>query len=872
LPPGPGQTLSHYRLLEKIGEGGMGVVWKATDTTLERDVAIKILPEIFSQDADRLARFAREAKLLASLNHPNIAVIHGLHHAEGLHFLAMELVAGEDLARRIERGAVPVEETLAIGRQVAEALEAAHDSGVVHRDLKPANILIAPDGKVKVLDFGLAKVLEAESVSGSPSLSPTVTSAGTRAGMILGTAAYMSPEQARGRSVDRRADIWAFGCVLLEMLTAKQPFGGETISDSMAAVLRAEPDWNTLPADLPRPVQRLLRRCLTKDPKQRLRDIGEARILLEDVARGVAEEPPAVAQPSAPRGAPAWLWLAGIAVAALLGGTASWMLRSAPARAPVRKLLMSIKDLEASYRQSPLISPDGRKIAYASDGKLWIRDLDQLKAREIPGSEGGRVPIWSPDGAFLAYNTGGKLWKIPAAGGQSVALCDLPAPIDGGAWREDDTLALAPTTGAMSEVSARGGDPRTLLEPVPGKETDFHKPVALPHGRGLLYVVHRAEGADTMEVLTGKTRKILLQINGARLDNPAYAPSGHIVYAREGNNGGIYAVPFSLDKLELTGDSFLLDPDGSLPSVSNDGTLAYVRGAAHTLSQMVWVDRAGKMLEKVGQPQHEILFPLLSPDGKRVALSADDNNNRDVWIQDLARGTRTRLTFDPSPDYPLAWSPSGDVLFYLVGTAGAGTLMSKSADGTGEPRTLIKADAASLSPDGKLLAATIRDATSKEDLWVLAVEGDGKPAVLLQTPARERMAMISPDGRYVAYISDESGREEIYLTRFPAGGGKWQVSTDGGVAPQWVAQTGELLFRNNDTLMAVSVTTQPVLTLGQPHELFNGVAEKLLLTPFRRFDADHAGKRVLAVQGVGEQTVETGITLVENWLAEFNKP
>ena len=866
--------LSHYRLVEKIGEGGMGVVWKATDTTLGRDVAIKILPEVFSEDPERLARFDREAKLLASLSHPNIAVIHGLHHAEGLHFLAMELVAGEDLARKLQRGALPVEEALSIAQQVSEALEAAHDSGIVHRDLKPANILIAPDGKVKVLDFGLAKALEAESASGSPSLSPTVTSAGTRAGMILGTAAYMSPEQARGRFVDRRTDIWAFGCVLLEMLTGKQIFGGETVSDSMAAVLRAEPDWSSLPPETPRAVKTLLRRCLTKDPKQRLRDIGEARILLEDVAKGVAEEAPAVAPAPAPvrRGPPAWLWLAGIAMAAALGGAASWMLRPAPPHGPVRKLLISLKDLESSYRQSPLIAPDGKKIVYSSDGKLWIRHFDQLKAREIPGSEGGRVPIWSPDSASLAYIVSGKLWKIPASGGQSVALSDLPMPIDGGAWREDDTVVLAPTTGPLSEVSARGGDLRTLLEPVSGKETDFHKPQALPGGKGLLYVVHRAEGADTMEVLVGKNRKVLLQIPGARLDNPSYVASGHIVYAREGNNAGIYAAPFSLDKLELTGDSFLLDPDGSLPSVSKDGSLAYVRGAAHTLSQMVWVDRAGKVLEKAGQPQREVLVPLLSPDGKRVAVSADDNNNRDIWIQDLTRGTRTRLTFDTTAEYPVAWSPSGDRFFYMAGTVGTGTLMSKSADGTGEPRTYIKADAASLSPDGKLLAVTIRDPKSKEDLWVVATEGEAKPAVLLQTPARERVAMISPDGRYVAYISDESGREEIYLTRFPSGGGKWQVSIDGGISPVWVPKTGELLFRTNDVLMAVSVTTQPTLSLGQPHELFNATTQKLLLNPARRFGVDHDGKRILAIQGVGEQTAEVGITLVENWLEEFRKP
>ena len=874
MPPGSGQMFSHYRLDEKIGEGGMGVVWKATDTTLGRLVAIKILPEVFSEDPERLARFEREAKLLASLNHPNIAVIHGLHHAEGVHFLAMELVQGEDLAQRLQRGAMPVEEAIAVAKQIAEALEAAHESGVVHRDLKPANIQITSEGKVKVLDFGLAKAFESDSASGSPSLSPTMTSAGTRAGMILGTAAYMSPEQARGRSVDRRADIWAFGCVLLEMLTAQQPFGGETISDSMAAVLRAEPDWNTLPSGTPGALRRLMRRCLTKDPKQRLRDVGEARIVLEDVSKGVAEEPAVAAPTAAPPTRSTLttvLWLSGLLIAASLGGFVTWSLRPQPTQPPVRKYLLSLKDLDANYRQSPWISPNGKRIAYASAGHLWIRDLSQLKAKAIPDSEGARVPFWSPDSSSLAYTSNGKLWKVSAAGGQPVSICDLSTTIDGGTWGADGNIVLVPTTGPLSEVSARGGDPRTLLEPESGKETDFHKPWFLPGGRGLIFVVHRVEGPDTLALFTGKKRQVLMQIPGARIDNPSYSPTGHIVYSREGNNAGIYAVPFSLDKLELTGEPFLVEPDGSMPSQSQDGTLIYVQGAAHALNQLVWVDRSGKVLEKAGQPQREINSPIVSPDGRKVALSADENNNRDVWIQDLARGTRTRLTFDTALDFPVAWSPSGDRVFFVEGLGGAPAIRSKAADGTGEISTHANGDFATLSPDGKHLAFTVRDPKTKEDLWTLSLEGDAKPVVLLQTPARERVPIISPDGKYVAYISDESGRDEIYLTRFPTGGGKWQVSVDGGVTPVWVKKTGELLFRNGDVVMTVPVATQPTLTLGQPRELYNGSVSKLLLTPGKRFDSDPAGGRMLAIQGVGESTVEMGITVVENWFAEFDK-
>jgi dipeptidyl aminopeptidase/acylaminoacyl peptidase len=867
-----GGMLSHYRLDGKIGEGGMGEVWKATDTTLGRPVAIKILPEIFAEDRERLARFEREAKLLASLNHPNIAVIHGLHRAEGVHFLAMELVEGEDLSRRLQRGALPVEEAVAIAKQVAEALEAAHESGVIHRDLKPANIQLTPGGKAKVLDFGLAKAFETESGPGNSSLSPTMTSAGTRMGMILGTAAYMSPEQARGRAVDRRADIWSFGCVLYEMLAGKQTFMGETVSDTLAAVLRAEPDLEALPAETPGALRRLLRRCLRKDPRQRLRDIGDARILLEEVAGGTADEfAPAPLLPAVParRKSTTVLWLSGIIIAAAAGGFVSWGLRPASPRPPLRKFLMTVKDLEAFYRQSPMLSPDGKRIAYSAGGRFWIRDLDQLKAREVPGSDGGRVPIWSPDGSFLAYTAGNKLWKLPSAGGQPVAVCDLPAAIDGGAWSPSDTIVLAASTGALYEVSALGGDPRPILEPVDGKETDFHKPSFLPGGGALIFGIHRTEGVDTLALLSGKTRKVLLQIPGARLDNPTYSSTGHIVYAREGGNAGIYAVPFSPEKLELMGEPFLVDPEGSLPSVSVDGTLAFVRGAGQGVTHLVWVDRAGKVLEPVGQPMREIFTPVLSPDGRKVAVSADENGNRDVWIEDIARGTRTRLTFDPSLDFPQAWSPAGDRVFFINGPIGSGTIASKAADGTGEIRVHTKGDAFSLAPGGKLAVFTLRDPRAKEDLWTLSLEGEAKPALLLQTPARERYPAVSPDGQYVAYVSDESGREEIYLTRFPAGGGKWQVSVDGGLFPVWARKSGELFYRNVMDQMAVSVTTRPSLELGTPRKLFSGPPSRLLMGPGVRYDVTPDGQRILAVQYAGEPTAETGITLVENWLAEF---
>jgi Tol biopolymer transport system component len=619
----------------------------------------------------------------------------------------------------------------------------------------------------------------------------------------------------------------------------------------------------------------MIRRCLVKDPQLRLRDIGEARIALMELAKGEVEEPVAAPAPApvAPRSRQSTLfWLLGLLIAAGAASAVTWNLRPAAPRMPVRRFLMSIKDLEASYRQSPSLSPDGRRIAYSSGGRLWIRDLDLLKPREIPGSEGARVPFWSPDGSLLAYVTGGKLWKMPASGGQPAAICDLATSVDGGTWGPGDAIVLAPSTGALIQVSARGGDSRPILEPDAAKETDFHKPWFLPEGRGIIFIVHRAEGPDTMALLSGKVRKTLMQVAGARLDNPSYSPTGHIVYSREGSNAGVWAVPFSLEKLDLAGEPFLIDPDGGLPSQSKDGTLALVPGAGHGLTQMVWLDRSGKILEPIGQPQREIFTPRLSPEGRRVAVSADENNNRDIWIHDIARQTRTRLTFDPSIDLMEVWSPQGDrVYFGDGGAAGGGSIKSAAADGTGQVKVLGKGDITALSPDGKLLAYSVRDVKTKDDLWVTGLEEGAKPVPLLQTPAREWGPAISPDGHYVAYMSDESGRPEIYLTRFPAGGGKWQVSVDGGMTPVWARKSGELFFRNTDGLMVVPVATQPALTLGQPKELFNAGAAKILLGPGRRYDVDPEGRRILAVQSVGGAEVETGITIVENWLGPFGK-
>jgi serine/threonine-protein kinase len=685
-----GQMLAHYRLVEQIGEGGMGVVWKALDTTLDREVAVKVLPDEFAGQAERLARFEREAKLLASLNHPHIAAIYGIHESAGKRFLAMELVPGEDLSQRLTAGPLAVAEALPLALQMAAALEAAHENGVIHRDLKPANIKIsggpshglpvstaagsvrpgssvAGSGpgasasagtvpgvgvtgstNVKILDFGLAKALEESAPATDVTQSPTLTVAATQAGVILGTAAYMSPEQARGLAADRRADIWAFGVVLFEMISGKRLFSGATVSDTLAAVLRAEPQFDDLPATASPGLRRLLRRCLDKDPRRRLQSMGEARIALEDIVSGREETgavmPAAAAAP--PRRLSPVSLLTGLVLGAVLATTAFWALRPAPPEPRLRKIALPLAGDDSGLNAEPVISPDGTQIIFRSERALWVRRLDQWESRKLEGTEDAESPFWSPDSLWLGYGKDGKLWKFSLEGGQATTLCDLPSDYGSGAWLPDGTLLFAPNAGPLYAVSEKGGDPRIYLDIEEGKVSDYHEPHVLPGGRGIVTVAHRRpEGADTLELVVDGERRTLLQLPQTWLGYPTYSASGHLLYERTRSNDGIWAVPFSLETLELTGEPFMAVAGGSVPTVSGDGTLVHLMGASG-LFEMVWADRDGSVGEVVGQRQERIWSPVLSPDGRRVAVSGVENNNSDIWIHDLERGTKTRLTFE----------------------------------------------------------------------------------------------------------------------------------------------------------------------------------------------------------------------------------
>ena len=830
-----GSRLGAYEITGELGAGGMGEVYRATDTRLERDVAIKVLPAELAQDPERLARFEREAKLLASLNHPNIAHVYGFESAtladgSAAHFLAMELVPGEDLAERLKRGAIPLDEALAIARQIAEALEEAHEKGIVHRDLKPANVKLTPDGKAKVLDFGLAKAWEGPGAASSDlSQSPTLARTGTAAGLILGTAAYMSPEQARGKPVDRRTDIWAFGVVLFEMLTGQRLFAGETVSDTLAAVLKSEPGWKALPSATPAHVRQLLRRCLEREPKRRLRDVGEARVALEPGAGGgrIGSEPEAVISPW-PRGLP-WALLA---VLAVVSGVALWRARAtATTPATAIRVMVELTDDPAvglssrSIGTSVVLSPAGDRLVFVAAGEgpaIYARRLDGLAATPVPGTERGHNPFFSPDGEWIAFFAEGKLKKVALSGGGAVTLADAEDP-RGGAWLEDGTIVFAPRVESpLLRVPESGGAPAPMTTLDATLEQRTHRwPDGLPGGRGLLYTAHTKTGSydDASLVVQGpggEPRRVLLK--GGY--HGRYLSSGHIVYLHDEK---LFAAPFDLDRLELAGPAVPViqgvagaTTSGTAQfSASRNGLLVYA-AAGTRRGVLSWLDRSGRLAPLRGQPA--AYWDLrLSPEGDRVALAIEQQGRSDIWVLDLRRDTLSRLTFHPDNDFHPVWTSDGRRIAYTSWRpdVGATNLFWQRADGSGEPERLTTSAnrqfRGSWHPNGRFFAFTEARPGALYDVMMLTVEGDeksglrpGTPEALVSTPFQEQDPEFSPDGRWLAYLSNESGAFEVYVRPFPGPGGKWQISTGSGATPRWSKARPELLYHSGGQLMVVS--------------------------------------------------------------------
>jgi len=910
----PGTKLGPYEILAPIGAGGMGEVYRARDTRLGREVAVKVLPQAFARNADRMARFEREARLLAALNHPNIATIHGLEESSGVVALVMELVEGPTLADRIAGGPIPLDEALPIVSQVAAALESAHEKGIIHRDLKPANIKVKPDGGVKVLDFGLAKALEESPAGLDPDKSPTISMAASMAGVVLGTAAYMSPEQARGKLLDKRTDIWAFGCVLFECLTGRRAFPGETATDTIAAVLEREPDWSALPEKTPTGVRRALRRCLQKDLQRRLRDIADARMEIEDALAllsssvGAGAVSAAAGQATARPRAAAWRRSLPITVAVLVLALASaliWSLLRAPttesAPAPVTRFKIILPPNQQVEASALALSPDGRELVFGivedkgdtgpvdDTINLFLHRFETGETKIIPGTELAYLPFFSPDGRWIGFIDAGisALKKVPRIGGTPQIVHSLAEPVVGEAiWTDDDAIICA-TVSTLFRIPADGGTPETLLKLedllLPKGEMFFNSIKSLPGTSALLLGVEGSGPEQSnVSVLAGGKRKPL--VTGGSF--PIYLSTGHLLYLIAGQPGfyDAFVAPFDLKRLELTGKSVPVlqgirtarNRKFSL-AVSRDGILAYASGpTGGTTFEMTWLDRAGRS-ELVGEKQGEmerLLSPRISPDGRRLLFSRGRSNaDMNLFVYDLAAG-HFRILAGPEAFWSI-WTPNGNRVVYtrMNPERTAVNLYWKSADGSGPEERLTKSDRFQqplfVTKDGWLVYHEGVDPEMGVDLWMLSLEGDDMPKPLLRTRANERLASLSPDGRFMAYVSDTTGREEVYVRPFPEGEGQSQVTNGGGTGPLW-APDGQTLFYRNLTgtrLFAVPVTWDPAPSFGQP-QITEGRWERE--SSFgRMYDISPDGKRLIMISIT--ESAGNEITVILNWFEELKR-
>jgi len=908
-----GARIGAYEIVSLLGAGGMGEVYRATDHTLARDVAIKVLPDAVAADPDRLARFRREAQVLASLNHPHIAAIYGFEQSDGIHALVLELVDGPTLADRIAEGAIPLDEALPIAKQIADALESAHEQGIIHRDLKPANIKLRTDGTVKVLDFGLAKALDTGAASAaSATMSPTLTSPVLMTGMgvMLGTAAYMSPEQAKGRAVDKRSDIWAFGCVLYEMLTGTRPFEAEDIAETLAYVLTKEPDWSKLSPQLPPAVSAVVRRCLVKDRRQRIGDIAAVQFAFSEPAMVSSSQRTATAGTQA---SSRWrrraTYAAVMVMAVAATAIATWAVVRMNVKAPklVRftivppanqpLMLMSPGGGGTPLDRGIAITPDGSRIVYrAGDNpqnyQLVVRSLDQLDARPLAGVGAVREPILSPDGQWVAFFSSGELRKVSINGGPSIVLCRAVNP-RGLTWGDDETLYFATSAPeALYSVPAGGGEAKPVAKPdSTHNEAALMLPSALPGGRGLLVTLFAATTlgqGDTGQILlvdprTGQ-RKVLLR-GGSHAQ---YVDSGHIVYAAAGS---LRAVPFDLARLEVTGDPVpVVDGVSTAPTgeaqfaVARNGTLIYVRSTTSTVAgpqfSLVWVNRQGRE-EPIAAPPRAYVYPRISPDGTRLALDIRDQEN-DIWIWDLKRQTMSRLTFDPGLDRAPVWTPDGRRVIFSSqrgGLTSGGNIFWQAADGTGTVERLTTSDHAqfttSVSPDGTRLVFRDDDPKSRRDISMATLDGKGTTESLVRTPFDEENAEVSPDGKWLAYQSNESGPSQVYVRPFPkVDGGRWQISTMGGSRPAWGRNGRELFYLDaTSQMMTVPVQTSPAFSAGNPARVF----DTRYPTPNngRTYDVSADGQRFLMIKGNDTErtsgTPPANIVVVLNWFEELKQ-
>ena len=866
-----GQTLLHFRLVEKIGEGGMGVVWKATDTSLERDVAIKILPAQFSSEPERLARFEREARVLASLNHPHIAGVYGLHEADGHRFIAMEFIPGEDLADAMNRGRLPAERVLQIMREVAEALEVAHESGVIHRDLKPANVRLNPEGKAKVLDFGLAKAYDPATAS-DPMTSQTMTSAGTVAGLILGTASYMSPEQASGQPTDRRADILSFGVMLHEMLSGKRLFEGETVSHTLADVLRAPISMDDIPADVPPSMSSLVDRCLTRDKMRRLRDIGEARIAIENTIANPDGPVESVRHDARKASRLPWI-VAGLAllVAVVAIGFSLFGSGSDPSTQLTRRFTLEVPNT-GSTRQGAgraiAVSPDGTRVltlgGAGADDMLYMRQIDAFDARPVEGTVGGGIPLFSPDGQWIGFRDTDRFAKIRTTGGPAIHIGTAPAAMDGVTWGSDDHLYFS-YQGELFRMSATGTEPAEQISRKEDQKIGLMFPSLIPD-TGTVLCSTRDEGnsVSRLVALDIATKQLTdLEMGGT---NPRYLPTGKILFVQRET---IVVAPFDPDRLEITGPPAPVLPrawvdEGQMQlDISSEGSVVYLPISQSQNQSLMSVDLSGQVtpLFTDGLPFKNFNDLRLSRDGRSIAVSVEGNA---IWMVDLDTQTPTKLS--ESGFYPL-WSPDGSELIYGSARSDSFNIYRRPVDLSRPEEILLDVENNLRSADWTRQGAlVVREQIPEKGMDLHYVEDVDQPSMvsLMDGDDDELAPIVSYDGQWLAYVSDYSGTDEIYVTSFPDTGARHRISTKGGTSPTWAPDGKTVYYLEGATMVAVSLEFAPRFRVTGREPLFDGAWVQYRWS--RQYDIHPDGDRFLMVLNPPRGNVE----VITNWFQELD--
>jgi eukaryotic-like serine/threonine-protein kinase len=894
-----GTQLGVFQVLSLIGAGGMGEVYLARDSRLDRQVAIKILPQAFTADPERLSRFEREAKLLASLNHPNIASIFGFEAVGEKRFLVMELVEGETLAEKLSRGPLPIGEALELSRQIAEGVEAAHEKGIVHRDLKPANVKITHAGNVKILDFGLAKVYQKEDPAPDLSQSPMLAKEMTQEGMILGTAAYMSPEQVKGKAVDKRTDVWSFGCVLYECLAGKRAFEGETVAEKLAAILKEEPHWQALPIDTPREVMDLLHRCLRKDPRDRLHDIADVRI---EIVEALSQ--PHAAQPVEARAVhQAWkipVLILSVLFVGIIAAVITWHVRTPPSASRMQFTIDLTAGTQLTQNRSGptrtelALSPDGTNLVYSastdgssSKARLYLRPTSRNTAQEIPGTEEARIPFFSPNGEWIGFWARGKLFKVSLGGGIPIALCDFGEMPMGASWGSNGSIVLGTEVKGLQSIDANGGKPRglTLIEPT--KEMAHRLPHFLPGGKAVLFTVMPQSWGirgriEVLELDSGKRKVLIDEGMDAR-----YVPTGHLIYLREGT---LMAAPFDLERLEMRGSALpavegvmqainatlsQLNSGAGQFSLSRSGCLVYVSGGTFPDPEveLVWVDRRGKVEPMVSFGARPVATPRLSPDGQKLAFFTVGRNS-DLWVYDIPRGTSTKLTSEGRVT-SVDWTPDGTRLTFGFSKAGVFNIYWMPWDGSRPMEQLTKSEhfqlPASWSPDGQVLSFIDFSSTKSLGIWMFRKD-NLQASPFLVTKFIEASPEFSPDGKWLAHDSNESGRFEVYVTPFPVPGQKTMISNEGGRAPLWSRNGRELFYWDlaSSKLMVVEVTTQPAFYSSRPRVLFE--FRSVFSSPLRNYEISLDNQRFLISKRPEFKPVAvTQLNIVLNWFEELKR-